>query len=201
MTLLEAMQELLSCKVVDGKTASHAILTESDPSAKLQKITLSDLPRGMLVLYIDDGRKVSYRSGTRQKTAAVCMSPLFSTINGKDHNCGCDAVLVYVPNESEPFCEIFYIELKSDSPSGYAGQFLSTACFLQYVRIVLREFWHVEMTITRERYIVLHTDTLNFRPRLGKRTIRPDPTNANSPERPDMHVVQNHQIKRCTELF
>jgi len=201
MTLIEAMQELLSCKMVDGKTALHAILTESDPSAKLQKITLSELAPGMLVLYIDNGRKVLYRSGKQHKTVAVCMSPLFSTTNGKDHNCGCDAVLIHVPDENDTRCEIFYIELKSDTPYGYAGQFVSTMCFLQYVKIVIQEFWDAEMLITRERYIVFHTDTQNFQPKLGKRTTRPDPKNANSPEKPDMHIVRDRMTIRCTELF
>src|SRR5258708_3678097 len=129
MTIIKALQELLSCKTVNGNTASQAILEESDPSAKLQKITLSELKAGMLIMHIDDGRKVFHGQANKKKTAAVCMSPLFRRDGAYDHNCGCDAVLLRVPNENDPDCEIFYIELKSDSPSGFAGQFRSTKCF------------------------------------------------------------------------
>ena len=201
MILLEAMQELLHCESVNGKTASHAILAESDPSAILRRITLSNLAPGMLVLHIDSGRKVFYTSGKQRKTAAVCMSPLFSTTTGRDANRGCDAVLIYVPDEHSPTCEVFYIELKSDSPADYAGQFRSTACFFQYVRILLQEFWGVEMTIARQKYIVLYTNTRNARPTLGKQPTRPVPRNANSPDRPERHVVLNGMDLSCTKLF
>ena len=41
MTIIEALEELLSCKAINGNTASQAILEENDPSAKLQKLTLT----------------------------------------------------------------------------------------------------------------------------------------------------------------
>ena len=201
MTIIEALQELLSCEMVNGSQASEAILKENDPLAKLRKITLSELKPGILVLHIDNGRKVLYQQAGRQKTAAVCMSPLFNTDGANDHNCSCDAVLIHVPDKNSADCELFYIELKSDAPSGFAGQFRSTWCFFRYVQTLLKEFWDVEMNIIRERYIVYHTDTQNARPGPGKRPSRPSPKSANRPEEPVKFIVRDRETRRCTEFI
>ncbi len=201
MNLLDAMQELLSCKADDGRTHAHAILEESDPSSKLRKVTLSNLKPGMLVLHIDNGRKVFAGQSGKKKLATVCMSPLFSMISGKDHNCSCDAVLIRIPDENDPACEIFYIELKSDRPYGYSGQFRSAKCFFRYMQIVLKEFWGIDMRIAKERYIVLHTDTENARTSLGKQRPQFSSQSANRPEKPEMHIVKDGMTVRCTELF
>ena len=201
MTIIEALQELLSCKAVNGNTASHAILEENDPLAKLQKITLSELKPGMLVLHIDNGRKVLYEQAKKQKIAAVCMSPLFRTDGIREHNCGCDAVVVRIPNANKPDCELIYIELKSDAPSGFAGQFRSTWCFFRYIQTLLKVLWEVEMSITKERYVVFHTDTQNSRPSLGKQPPRFSPKGANSPYEPEKYIVKNLDTIHCNQLF
>ncbi len=195
MTVIEALKTLLSCDMADGSSLSHVLLEEKDPTAKLKKIIISELRPGMLALMIDEGRKIKW-SG---KSVAVCMSPLFTTTGDNDHNCACDAVLVRELDGAA--CELCYIDLKSDSPSGYEGQFVSTRCFFRYVQEILRELFAVEMTIRKERFIILHTDTSNARPSLGKRKTRFGPSAANRPGEPDKHIVRDGDTVRCTSLF
>ena len=73
MDVVEAIKELMGCDLVDGATHTHALLEEKDPTAKLKKLTLSDLNKGMLLLKVDEGRKVM--KGKRK--VLDCMSPLF----------------------------------------------------------------------------------------------------------------------------
>lgn len=201
MTLIQAIEELLSCKSVSGNTASDAILKESDALAILQKLTLTDLKAGMLVLHIDEGRKVFPEKAAGDKPVAVCMSPLFNTAGIHDYNRGCDAVLVKVSRENDrEVCKLLYIELKSHKPAGFAGQFRSTRCFFRYVKALIEEFWELEMNITSERFVVFHTDASGNRTR-GKQPTRFSSNNANSPEEPQRYVVRNNDIVRCTELF
>lgn len=199
MTVIEKIVNLMHCEKVDGRTADHALLEETDTTAKLKKLTLSDLQTDMLVLKIDAGRKVVQG----RSVVAVCMSPLFTTMGAGDHNCACDAVVVR--ERKAGVCEIVYIDLKSDDPSGFAGQFKSTRCFMRYVKELINDLYtqpnEEPMTIGRERFIVFHTDSRNARPSLGKQPTRFTPAAANSPNAPEKHIVLDGMMKRCTELF
>ena len=120
---LEALRALLGCILADGARVSDAILEERN-EAKLKKLTISELAPGMLLLATDEGRK-------RDK-APPCMSPLFKDDGVFAQNRACDAVLV---RKADDGLQVYYIELKSDSPSGYEGQFVSTQCFMRYVEV------------------------------------------------------------------
>lgn len=198
MTIVKALLELLSCKSFNGHSVTHGHLEEQNES-KLKKLTITNLRPGMLILHIDEGRKITYSCAGQDKTAAVGMSPLFC--NEGQHDCqrGCDAVLI---RELDGFeCEIFYLELKSDTPSGFAGQFRSTRCFFQYVRVLLKEFWQIDMKITRERFIVFHTDTRNARPIIGKQPTRRSPASANRPEEPVRYIVRDREEVHCMKFM
>jgi hypothetical protein len=196
MTVIEALKTLMDCGMVDGNSASHAIIKEDDPNAKLQKLTISELGPGMLALMIDEGRIIQHNG----RRVAVCMSPLFTTAaNANDHNCTCDAVIVR--EGANAACEIVYIDLKSDAPAGYAGQFKSTRCFMRYVRELLRDLYDVPMEITRERFVIFHTDSRNAKPSLGKRPTRFTPADANSPNAPEKHIVRNNDTVRITAIL
>lgn len=195
MTMIEALLKLLSCRIVDGRQASEAIIEEKDVSAKLKKITLSDLQPGILVLLIDEGRKV--RLGG--KVVIDCMSPLFNITGDSHHNRACDAVLIREKSASE--CEVVYIDLKSDAPSGFKGQFQSTYCFVRYVQALLLELLKVEMKIVKERYVIFHTDSRNANVSLQKRPTKFSPSQANSPVAPDKYVVRSGDTRRCTEIL
>lgn len=195
MTVIEALKTLLRCEMVDGATASHAIINETDETTKLHKVTLSELGPGMLVLKVDEGRKVKHNG----RLVAVCMSPLLTTTGDTTHNRACDVVIVR--ELSGATGELYYIDLKSDSPTSYEGQFISTRCFFRYVQELARQFLAVEMTICKERFIILHTDTSGARRSLGKQKTRFGPKAANGPNEPDKYIVRDGEIVRCTSLF
>lgn len=186
---IDALRALLGCIHADGAQVSHAILEEKN-EAKLKKLTISGLTDGMMLLATDDGRK-------REKGAA-CMSPLFKEDGRHDQNRACDAVLL---RKMDSGIEVCYIELKSDSPSGYEGQFVSTFCFMQYVKALSEHFCDCQLNIIRERYVVFHTDSSGKRPRGKKQKTRYTPHNANTSKSPDMFCVVNNDSVRCTEFF
>jgi hypothetical protein len=183
MDVVEAMKALMGCELVDGATQTHAILEEKDPAAKLKKLTIADLNKGMLLLKVDEGRKI-----VRGKRKVVdCMSPLFSRDGKHDHNRACDAVLLRTVAPTE--VEIYYIDLKSDKPTRYQGQFKSTRCFMYYVQKLLADLLNVPMQIKKERFILLHTDSSGGLPSMGKRPSWHTPAAANSVDTPYRKVV------------
>lgn len=186
---LEALRALLGCIQADGAQVSDAILEERN-EAKLKKLTISALAPGMLLLATDEGRK-------RDK-APACMSPLFKDDGAYDQNRACDAVLLRKASDGLQVC---YIELKSDSPSGYEGQFLSTHCFMRYLAVLSDKLCGYPIRISRERYVVFHTDTSGKRPFGRKQKTRFKPQSANTPTSPDMFCVGNGETVRFSEFF
>lgn len=186
---LDALRGLLGCIQADGTHVSDAILEEKN-EAKLRKLTISELMPGMLLLATDEGRK-------RDKIPA-CMSPLFKDDGVYDQNRACDAILLRKASDGLHLC---YIELKSDSPSGYEGQFESTHCFMRYVAALSEKLCGYKLHISRERYVVFHTDSSGARRRGLKERTRFKPTSANKPASPAMFCVQNGDKVRFTEFF
>lgn len=186
---LDALRALLGCVQADGAHVSDVILEEKN-EAKLKKLTISGLAPGILVLATDEGRK-------RDKSAA-CMSPLFKDDGIYDQNRACDAVLLRKADDGLQVC---YIELKSDSPSGYEGQFASTHCFMRYVAALSEKLCGWPLHISRERYVVFHTDSSGARPHGKKQKTRFKPQSANTSAAPDMFCVQDGGTVRCTEFF
>lgn len=186
---LDIIEAMLSCVQRNRHAETHAFLEESDSGAKLQKICLTDLTPNILLLGTDQGRKLG-------KT--VCMSPLFATDGVYDQNRACDIVLI---REAPTGLEVCYIELKSDEPSGYAGQFISTHCFMHYLVQLLKELGQIEANIIRERYVILHTDSSGKVPMGKKPRTRFSRQSANTPQMPDMHCVKNNGAIRCTQII
>lgn len=196
MGVIQALQGLMACGQVDGSQSSHALLEEKDSSAKLKKLTLSEFSAGMLLLEIDEGRKVNNAQGKR---VMDCLSPLFKTDADGDQNRACDAVLVRELQNNQ--CEIFYIDLKSDKPSGYQGQFKSTQCFMRYVFDVLEKLYDQKVCVQKERFVVFHTDSSDVSRRGIKTRTSFKPSSANTPKAPTMYCVVNNATVRCTELL
>jgi hypothetical protein len=186
---LDALRALLGCIQADGMHVAHAILEEKN-EAKLKKLTISDLTDGVLVLGTDEGR--------RREKASACMSPLFKDDGSHDQNRACDAVLL---RRADTGLEVCYIELKSDSPSGYEGQFVSTFCFMRYVQALCEHLCACPLAIVRERFVVFHTDRSGKRPRGKKQKTRFTPHEANTAKAPDMFCVANGDSVRMTEFF
>jgi hypothetical protein len=189
---LEAIKALLNCIGADGAQVSDVWLEERDPRAKLKKLKLTELEKDILILEPDKGRKIG---------AFVCMSPLFHLEDGTyGQNRACDAVVIRQSKQKKGI-ELFYIELKSDSPSGYEGQFKSTACFMHYVCDLCKQLCGYSVDVVRERYVVFHTDSSGNKA-LGRRP-KPkfDPKSKNTPTSPEKIIVVNGQSYRCTGFF
>lgn len=187
--IINTLKEILKENIIiaDGNQHSHAILKEEDESAKLKKLTLKDLTQNMLVITPDKGRKVIDK---KNKTIATCMSPLFKATDKFEINRACDGLLL--KENDNGHCDIVYIELKSDKPSGYEGQFKNTRCFMRYLKELLKDICQQEMQIASERFVVFHTDKENAHLTLQKRGTRPSPKKANQPDNPDKHPVRDN---------
>lgn len=187
---LDAIKALLSCVQADGIKDYHVNLEEKNENAKLKKLTVSGLEKGIIVLATDEGRKTD--------KFPVCMSPLFSVDGKYDQNRACDAVFIKKMDDGYHVC---YVELKSDSPSGYETQFKSTKCFINYVCELSENLCEQPIKITRERYVVFHTDSKNAKHSGKKIKTRFSPLDANTASTPDKICVHNKQEKRLTEFF
>jgi hypothetical protein len=97
--------------------------------------------------------------------------------------------------------QICYVELKSDSPSGYEGQFKSTQCFMGYVRALSESLCQQPITIIRERYVVFYTDSQDAKRRGVKIKTRFSPNDTNSPSSPKKFCVRNGDTVRFSEFF
>lgn len=186
---LGAIKGMLSCVQADGSQVSDVILEEKQ-EAKLKKLQISELVPGMLLLATDEGRK-------RDK-APACMSPLFANDGKYDQNRACDAVLL---RKSDTGYDACYIELKSDTPSGYEGQFKSARCFMRYLSALSEDLCGCQMAIGRERFVVFHTDSRDGSRRGVKKKTRFSPRSANTPTSPDMFCVRNGDTVRYSEFF
>lgn len=186
---LEAIKALLSCVKADCSNVSHVILEEKQTDAKLKKLTISELEQSVLVLATDEGRK---------KNQVDCMSPLFADDGAYDQNRACDAVFI---KKSDRGYEVCYVELKSDSPSGYEGQFKSTHCFIAYVCALSEKLCQHPITVIRERYVVFHTDSSNAKRYGTKSKTRFSPNDANAPSSPKKFCVRNNDTVRFSEFF
>lgn len=206
MSVLRALKQIIKSDAIlcDGQQHCHAILEEKN-EAKLKKLTLSDIKANHLVIGLDDARKYSLEDVTKgdlKKALSniVCMSPIFSTTSAYDINRACDALLLEEREEGK--CKVTYIELKSDSPSGYESQFLSSSCFVSYLKEILIKLCGINVEIITEKFLIFHTDQNN-----GKLSLRKTPTtkknipaNAHSPKNPKKIIVRNDDTKSIMEI-
>lgn len=192
---IEALKAILSCVHSDGNSETHAYIKESN-EAKLRKLCLSELAPGMLLLATDKGR--NFDNEGRKLGKYACMSPLFKQDGKFDQNRACDAVLV---RKISTGCELFYIELKSDNPSGFSGQFKSTQAFMSYTLRLVSVLCGIEFKIKKERFVVFHTDPKNAAHKGRKQKTRFSPKDANTAESPVKFCVRDSDIVRCTEFF
>ncbi|MDR1888082.1 MAG: hypothetical protein LBQ81_01635 [Zoogloeaceae bacterium] len=168
--LSEGMTKLmnsLSCCTFNGAQYTHVLIKETDPQAVLKKVTLK-IPNGDWFSFEPDkGRGREAR-----------MSPLLAASEHHHHHRACDCVIVM---NCDGKLTIVYIDLKSNNPSGYAGQFKSTRQFVRYALGLLKEFHCAELGICEERYVVLYSgkpmllNKTTTVPKLGKiRNTKPD---------------------------
>lgn len=139
---LEKLQASLSCCSYRGDQHTHVLVEEHDVLAKLKKVTLKAPSGDWFSFNPDKGR------GPK-----ALMSPLLTIGNGHDHHRACDCV-VLVRRDNK--LTVLYIDLKSENPRGYSGQFKSTRQFIRYALGLLTEFSGDSLTLSDERYVVLY---------------------------------------------
>ena len=164
-----------------GSQTTHVTIEEKDIGAKLKKIVISELEQNCLVLGLDEARNI--RNGTK---ISKIISPVFGETDECIHNKACDALIFKEKSENE--LDIFYVDLKSDKPTGFADQFNSSRCFARYIESILQILCNKKIKINKERYTVLHTDSSGKRKSIGKRpTIRKQ--QQSTPENPKKIIV------------
>jgi hypothetical protein len=139
---MEKLHDSLSCTGYRGDQHTHIMIEETDRLAALKKVTLS-APNGDWFSFAPD----------KGRGRAAQMSPLLATGPGHDHHRACDSVIMVC---KQGRLQVLYIDLKSENPKGYAGQFKSTRQFVGYVLGLLKEFHGETFTGPEERYVILY---------------------------------------------
>lgn len=139
---LKKLADSLSCCTYNGAQHTHVLIQELDVSAKLKKVTLKAPNGDWFSFDPDKGR------GKPPK-----MSPLFSVGADHDHHRACDCVTIVNRNGQ---LTVIYIDLKSGSPSGFAGQFKSTRQFVRYALGLFEEFHSKNLNLVEERFVILY---------------------------------------------
>lgn len=132
-----------TCVTYSGDQHAGAKIKESDPSAKLKTVNIAAPNGDWFVFNPDKGRGKS-----------ALMSPLLAVGGSHQHHRACDAVIVVL---KDAVLKLIFIDLKSDSPSRYTGQFQSTRQFAKYLLGLLSEFHGISFRAVEERFILLHT--------------------------------------------
>jgi hypothetical protein len=173
---MEKLAASLSCVTSRGDQHTHILIEESDRLAKLKNVTLN-VPNGDWFSCAPD----------KWRGKAAQMSPLLASGKKHKHHRACDCVVFVIKNAR---CIVVYLDLKSNDPDGYKGQFKSTRQFARYALGLLEEFHGEKIVIAEERYIVLWggaTMSLNkttTAPQKG-RISRSEPDKAYKREVPD----------------
>ncbi len=161
-----------------GSQSNHVTIEEKDNIAKLKKITISELEQNCLVLGLDEARNINHG-----KKISKVMSPIFRETPDCIHNKACDALIFKEKSNNE--LDIFYIDLKSDKPTGFTEQFNSSRCFVRYIEYILKILCNKDIKIDRERYTVLHTDSSGKKLSLNKRptVLNREPSTPDNPKK------------------
>lgn len=183
---LEKLNTSLSCCTYRGDQHTHVIIEEQDLLAKLKKVTLI-APNGNWFSFDPD-------KGRGKK---ALMSQLLAVGAGHDHHRACDCVVLI---QRDGKLTALYIDLKSENPTGYAGQFKSTRQFVQYLLGLLSEFYGHNVVLTEERYVVLYGGKpalLNKKPTVPK----VEKIGKTQPNKPYKREVTNPCILYLKELL
>lgn len=136
---------------IDGQCIfdmDKAVLIETDQGAKLSRVTLCNIPKGSLVVPIDDIRT----RATRGRRDCRVVSLLREDARSKAH-CLVD-YLILAPKSCGTF-DCYLVDLKSVRPKGFAIQFLGAQCLVKYLESFM-ELQHAKpMCIARTIYVIL----------------------------------------------
>lgn len=163
MAAIGFFRKVLKQLAADGVAQTSCILQEpAGSAARLNKVTLENIPQDTVVFFPDKLTQVKDRNG---RQVCVCFSPALSESAGLHHNCACDAVILRNTNGLK--CSVTYIDMKSGG-GGAAKQFQSTKCFIRYLVAIASELHNTKVEIEREKFVVLMLP-----PRINKQRTRP----------------------------
>lgn len=132
----------LSCCSFLGDASSFFDIREHADNAKLKHVRLR-IKQGDWFVFNPD------------KASKGIMSPLLKTGRAYNHHRSCDAILIKkIEDRNE--VEVFYFDLKSGNPSGYASQFQSSRQFVRYLLKLNEEFNGVHFDIQKEKYVIFY---------------------------------------------
>ena len=182
----DALRSSLSCCTYRGDMHTHVLIEEHDILAKLKKVTLI-APNGDWFSFDPD----------KGRGRNALISPLLATGKMHDHHRACDCV-VLVRRAGRLIA--LYIDLKSEAPKGYAGQFKSTRQFVRYALGLLAEFHGYSLGLAEERYVVLYGGKQAL---INKTTTAPklEKIGKTQPDRPYKRNVPNHCNLYLKELL
>jgi hypothetical protein len=183
---LAQLKDSLSCCTYNGAQHSHILIEEHDVLAKLRRVTLLASTGDWFSLDPDKGRGKS-----------ALMSPLLASGARHDHHRACDCVAVI--NRGGKL-SIVYIDLKSENPKGFSGQFKSTRQFVRYLMGLAEEFHGCTLKLVDERFVVLYGGKPSL---INKTTTVPkrEKLGATQPDRPYKREVSNATTIYLKELL
>lgn len=141
-TELQKLCDSLSCCSYNGAQHTHVLIKENNPAAKLKSVTLL-APAGDWFSFDPD----------KGRGRAAQMSVLLAKGAVHNHHRACDCVVLI--NRGKKLIAV-YVELKSENPVGYSGQFKSTRQFVRYAIGLQAEFHSTNFTLTEEHFVVLY---------------------------------------------
>lgn len=136
----------------------------------------------------------------RLRGKAALMSPLLAIGAEHSHHRACDAVIAV---EREGKLQFIFIDMKSDSATGYAGQFQSTRQFVRYLLGLLQEFYGYHFPLVEENFVVFHTSKsksaiLKKYPTSMKSVIS---RSSSDPKKPRKEIVSDGAIVWLNQLL
>jgi len=131
--------------LLDVLNTNNIVLTEQKPDATLRKIEIQGLPEPFLAIKLDafEPNQISRYFNPKSKTSI---------------NRGCDGVIFTLFNNI-PY--IIFCEMKSSNPSkkDYLPQLQNSNCLIDFVNILLEEYYECNLNAFKRKYILFYRDT------------------------------------------
>jgi len=159
----EKLRQIINEEVIIpfNKEKRNVIIKETSPGAKLKKVILEG--------FTNEDKFMAFKLDHKNLRLSQYLSQSEKKINK-----GCDAVIAAEINGNG---YIFFCELKSDSPKGYEGQFLSSHAFVDYIDSLIGKFYELSLEKFKKIYVLFTSKKI-----LAKPPVYPRPRKKTSKE-------------------